>query len=117
MKKLIITIAILALATVANAETVEWTYPAANEPEIDGFVLFEIVDGSAVELARQNDPAARSWTLDLGDFIGPRAFFMAAYGAGQVGNYGDVYVKYPEQDVPAFRVIPMDAVQGLIIRD
>lgn len=117
MKKLIIASAILAMATVANAETVEWTYPESNNSEIDGFVLFEIVDGSAVELARQSDPAARAWTLDLGDFIGCRAFFMAAHGGGMVGNYGDAYTKCPEQAVPSVRYIPMDAVQGLIIRD
>lgn len=58
MKKLIIAAAILAMATVASAETVEWSYPSANEPEIDGFVLYEVVDGAAVEVARQNNPAA-----------------------------------------------------------
>lgn len=117
MKALIIAAAVLAMASFANAETISWSYPESNNSEIDGFVLYEIIDSAAVEVARHADPVARTWTLDLGDFIGPRAFFMAAYGDGQVGNYGDVYVKYPEQEVPTFRVIPMDAVQGLIIRD
>lgn len=118
MKKLILAAAILAMASFAQAETVTWSYPESNNSEIDGFVLYEMVDGAVVEVARLADPTARVWILDLGDFIGPRGFFMAAYGDnGQIGNYGDLFVKPPFQEPPQFRIIPMDKVEGLIIRD
>ncbi len=116
MKKLFILLVILLLTTTAWSAEVEFSYPVANEPEIDGFILFENVNDQAVEVFRITDKTLRTFIVDLGEFTECRTFFMAAYKEELIAPYGPGYTKCPDYEVPAARFIPLDQVQGLIIR-
>lgn len=117
MKKLILLIlALILLTTSAFAAEVKFSYPVANEPKIDGFILFENVNDQAIEVFRITDKTLRTFTVDLGPFTQCRTFFMAAYKEELIAPYGPGYTKCPDYEVPAARFIPLDQVQGLIIR-
>lgn len=119
MHKFFIALAIIALtACWSNAATIEFSYPANNEQYIDGFILYENQDGSAVELWRTTTKSQRLFEdVDLGTFTDDcRGFFMAPFKASKVGPYSDIYELCPQQDPPETYYIPADKVQGFVVR-
>lgn len=118
MKILLHIIAILALSVcVANAATVDFSYPAEHEQWIDGFVVYEDQDNQAVELYRTTDKSSRVIEADLGSFGDQcRGFFMAPFKASKIGPYSDICEWCPQQDPPETYYIPADKVQGFVVR-
>ena len=117
-----ISIAALALAitvyTTSPAATLEFSYPADNEMWIDGFIVYENQEGSAVELWRTTAKSQRLFEdIDLGTFADDcRVFFMAPFKETKIGPYSDVFEWCPVPEVPGSYYIPADKIQGILVR-
>lgn len=118
MKTLFNIIAILALSVcVANAATVEFSYPAEHEQWIDGFVVYEDQGNQAVELYRTTDKSSRVIEADLGTFADHcRGFFMAPFKGSKIGPYSDLFEWCPDQEIPERVYIPAEKIQGIVVR-
>lgn len=115
MKTFIIAAAVLAMASLANAETFTVSFEFTGDA--DSFTLFERVGDEAVALVEGIPAADRSFSFDaVRPDTGCRTIFLAAVHLGALSPYSNTAGICADPTLPDFYVPPSQPT-GLVVTE